>query len=49
MHGEDERLEWEERAAIMEFDGMLSRLEAERRATEILAKLHSVQRGLFDD
>jgi len=28
--------EWEERAAIIEFDGGMSRAEAERRATEEL-------------
>ena len=31
---DDERMEYEERAAIMEFDGELSREEAERRAFE---------------
>jgi hypothetical protein len=31
---DDERMEYEERAAIMEYDGGLTRVEAERRALE---------------
>ena len=36
--------EFEERAAIMQYDGGLSRSEAERQARELLKK----QKGLFD-
>jgi hypothetical protein len=32
----DELITWEERAAIFEYDGGLSRCEAERRATKIV-------------
>ena len=32
----DERMEYEERAAIMEYDGGLSRAEAEKRALEMI-------------
>jgi hypothetical protein len=36
---EDERVEWLERAAIMEFEGGLERIEAEREATEVVRAL----------
>jgi len=35
---DDERMNFEERAAIMEYDGELSRVEAERRALEIVLR-----------
>ncbi len=35
---EDERMDFEERVAIMEYDGVFRRKEAERRALEILQK-----------
>jgi hypothetical protein len=35
---EDEREDFEERAAILEYDGQLSRYEAEKMALEIVKK-----------
>jgi hypothetical protein len=41
---EDLRADFEERAAIMEFDGGLSRLMAERRAYQIIRSVEDVAR-----
>lgn len=41
---EDERERWEERAAIGEFDGGLTRDEAEQQATEIERKLNDARK-----
>jgi hypothetical protein len=45
----DVRIEFEERAGILEFDLGLTRLEAERLALEIIRKRKEPQPGLFGE
>lgn len=42
---DDLRAEWEERAAIIEFDGGLARAAAERQAFDMLAPIDGAKRS----
>ena len=45
---ESERADYEERAAIMEYDGGLARAEAERRALEIVTKFQKIKEAKYE-